>query len=116
MRYVSTRGGAPALGFRDAVLAGLARDGGLYVPEAWPALSKREIAGLAGLSYAEAAFRIISRFSGEEVAAPALKRMLSRKACAIRPAFMEFLRVVIICGCPTTSSNLWGLQRLAITV
>ena len=76
MRYVSTRGEAPALGFRDAVLAGLARDGGLYLPETWPTLSKREIAGLAGLSYAEAAFRIIGLFSGDEIAAPALRRMI----------------------------------------
>ncbi len=76
MRYVSTRGEAPALGFCDVVLAGLARDGGLYLPETWPALSKREIAELAGLSYAETAFRIIERFSGGEVAAPALRRMI----------------------------------------
>ena len=36
MRYISTRGEAPALGFIDVTLAGLARDGGLYVPESWP--------------------------------------------------------------------------------
>ena len=41
MLHVSTRGEAPALGFSDALLAGLARDGGLYVPEAWPSLSRR---------------------------------------------------------------------------
>ena len=38
MRYVSTRGAAPALAFDDVLLAGLARDGGLYVPESWPRL------------------------------------------------------------------------------
>ncbi len=43
MRYVSTRGEAPALGFSDAVLAGLARDGGLYVPREWPQFSAAEI-------------------------------------------------------------------------
>ena len=68
MRYVSTRGEAPALGFRDVVLAGLARDGGLYVPESWPQLTHDEIAGLAGRSYPEVAFEIISRFAGDEIA------------------------------------------------
>ena len=43
MRYVSTRGTAPVLPFDDVLLAGLARDGGLYVPEAWPKWSKAEI-------------------------------------------------------------------------
>ena len=84
MRYVSTRGEAPALGFRDVVLAGLARDGGLYLPETWPTLSKREIAGLAGLSYPEAAFRIIGLFSGGEVSGPALRRMIEETYAAFR--------------------------------
>ncbi len=53
MQYVSTRGGAPALRFDDAMLAGLARDGGLYVPETWPRLNADEIRSLAGKSYAE---------------------------------------------------------------
>jgi threonine synthase len=48
VRYVSTRGEAPSLGFRDVVLAGLARDGGLYVPERWPELTHAEIRALAG--------------------------------------------------------------------
>ena len=53
MQYISTRGGAPALRFDEAMLAGLARDGGLYVPETWPRLSAEEIRGLAGRPYAE---------------------------------------------------------------
>ena len=48
MRYISTRGQAPKLNFEGALLTGLARDGGLYVPETWPTLSKDEIAALAG--------------------------------------------------------------------
>ena len=48
MLHVSTRGEAPALGFADALLAGLARDGGLYVPEAWPTLPADTIRGFAG--------------------------------------------------------------------
>ena len=62
MRYVSTRGRAPSLGFEGAMMAGLARDGGLYVPESVPALSKGEIAALAGLPYEEVAHRVMSPF------------------------------------------------------
>ena len=53
MRYVSTRGQAPELGFADALLAGLATDGGLYVPSEWPSLPKELPVG----SYAELARR-----------------------------------------------------------
>ncbi len=62
MRYVSTRGGAPALGFEAALLAGLARDGGLYVPEEWPQFSAAELRGMTGLSYAELAIRVMAPF------------------------------------------------------
>jgi threonine synthase len=65
MKYVSTRGQAPVLTFEDAMLTGLARDGGLYVPETWPEMSKDEIAALAGLRYEDAAFRIMKPFIGE---------------------------------------------------
>ena len=51
MRYVSTRGEAPPLGFVEAMLAGLARDGGLYVPSSWPQLKPSTIAGFAGRPY-----------------------------------------------------------------
>ncbi len=64
MRYVSTRGEAPALGFCDAVLTGLASDGGLYVPETWPSFSPDDIARMGGLSYAELAYTVICRFAG----------------------------------------------------
>ena len=62
MRYVSTRGGAPALGFEDVLLAGLARDSGLYVPEAWPQFSAAELRDMAGLTYAELSFRVMAPF------------------------------------------------------
>lgn len=65
MRYVSTRGQAPVLGFEEAMMAGLARDGGLYVPEAVPAMSEGEIAALAGLSYEETAYRVMRPFVGD---------------------------------------------------
>ena len=62
MDYVSTRGQAPRQAFLDAMLSGLARDGGLYTPDAVPAFGAAEIAGLAGQSYAEAAARVMSPF------------------------------------------------------
>jgi len=71
MRYVSTRGGAPELGFADAVLAGLARDGGLYVPETWPALASPAPTG----SYAELAARVMEPFVGGEIDAVAWRAM-----------------------------------------
>src|SRR5690606_31849062 len=65
MRYVSTRGAAPVLSFGEAMLTGLARDGGLYVPEQVPAITPDEIAALAGLSYEETAFRVMRPFVGD---------------------------------------------------
>lgn len=62
MQYVSTRGSAPALDFAGATLAGLASDGGLYVPSAWPKFSSEEIAAMAGLPYAELAQQIMQPF------------------------------------------------------
>ncbi len=62
MKYVSTRGRAPVLSFEDAMLAGLARDGGLYVPETVPQMAADDIAALAGLSYEEVAFRVMRPF------------------------------------------------------
>ncbi len=62
MKYVSTRGSAPALDFEGVTLAGLASDGGLYVPETWPVLSRAEIAGLAGQSYVETAVTVMRPF------------------------------------------------------
>jgi threonine synthase len=59
LRYLSTRGEAPPLSFEGALLAGLAQDSGLYMPEVWPRLSSVDIAALAGLDYAEAALRLM---------------------------------------------------------
>jgi threonine synthase len=75
MKYVSTRGLAPTLGFSDVLLAGLARDGGLYVPETWPQVSEEAIAGFAGRPYADVAFEIISPFVGGEISDADLKAM-----------------------------------------
>ena len=62
MDYISTRGSAPTLDFRAATLAGLASDGGLYVPAAWPQMSAQDIRALAGLDYAETAVRVMMPF------------------------------------------------------
>ena len=76
MKYVSTRGEAPSLGFCDALLAGLARDGGLYVPKEWPSLSKKEIRGLRGKSYQEIAFAVLSPFVDGEIPDDTFRAMI----------------------------------------
>ena len=68
MDYISTRGQAPALDFAGATLAGLASDGGLYVPREWPRFSADEIAAMAGLPYAQPAQRIMQPFVGDSIA------------------------------------------------
>jgi threonine synthase len=62
MRYISTRGAAPSLDFEDVTLTGLASDGGLYVPEAWPHFTESEIAALRGLSYVDTAVAVMRPF------------------------------------------------------
>ncbi len=76
MQFVSTRGQAPVLGFSDAVLAGLATDGGLYVPATWPQIGADEIASFTGKPYAEVAYAIISRFVDGDIPADKLKAII----------------------------------------
>jgi threonine synthase len=76
VRYVSTRGEAPPLGFGEAMLAGLARDGGLFVPEAWPRLEPQVIAGFAGRPYAEVAVEVMRPFVGDAMAEHDFARMV----------------------------------------
>ncbi|HYG28274.1 MAG TPA: threonine synthase [Caulobacteraceae bacterium] len=79
MRYISTRSGsgseAPPIGFLGAVLAGLAPDGGLYVPEVWPTFTASEIGEFAGKPYAEVAAAVLGKFAGEEIDPAALLAM-----------------------------------------
>jgi threonine synthase len=75
VRYISTRGEAPALGFIDVTLAGLARDGGLYVPDSWPVFTPEQIAALAGRPYAEVACEIVRPFVGGAIPDTDLSRM-----------------------------------------
>ncbi|TDR05865.1 threonine synthase [Marinomonas communis] len=76
MKYISTRGQAPALSFGDVLLAGLASDGGLYVPEQLPKYSTEEIASWASLSYQELAFKVMWPFVEGEIPAEEFKRMI----------------------------------------
>ncbi|MER9921818.1 threonine synthase [Mesorhizobium sp. M0048] len=84
MQYVSTRGEAPALGFSDAVLAGLARDGGLYLPSAWPHFSAAEIRAMRRLAYPDLAIRVLSPFLGGEIAAPVFERLVCEAYASFR--------------------------------
>lgn len=76
MRYISTRGTAPILPFDEVLLAGLARDGGLYVPAEWPRWTAPEIASLRGLSYAELATRVMEPFIGRTVRKAEFERLV----------------------------------------
>ena len=67
MRYISTRGRAASRDFADVLLAGLAEDGGLFVPETWPHLAPADWRALRGLPYAELAARVMQPFIGEAV-------------------------------------------------
>ncbi len=84
MKYVSTRGQAPTLGFCDAVMAGLATDGGLYLPQTWPHISPQKMTELANGSYADAAFAIISPFVDGEISDADLKKMIDQAYGAFR--------------------------------
>ncbi len=76
MRYFSTRGDAPELDFEAAMLTGLARDGGLYVPQSWPELSRKEIQDMAGESYEEIAFRVIQPYLSGAFDDATLRRLI----------------------------------------
>ena len=80
MRHISTRGEAPAFGFAEAMLAGLARDGGLYVPESFPRLEPQAVLAFAGRPYAEVAVDVVRRFTGDSINESDLARM-AREAC-----------------------------------
>ncbi len=83
-RYISTRGEAPTLGFCDVMLTGLARDGGLYVPEIWPHLSPATIAGFFGRPYWEVAVDVIRPFVGGEISDAELGRMANEAYATFR--------------------------------
>ncbi|WP_029009745.1 threonine synthase [Azospirillum halopraeferens] len=89
MRYVSTRGAAPVLGFEDVLLTGLARDGGLYVPESWPQFSAAEIRAMRGLPYDEVAVRVMLPFLGDAIPEDAFRAI-------VRDAYAGFDHAAVV--------------------
>ena len=82
MNYISTRGTAPILGFDDVLLAGLARDGGLYLPETWPQLSPETIRSFKDKPFADIAVEVIHPFTGAAIARADLRRMANEAYAA----------------------------------
>jgi len=78
MRYISTRGTAPHLSFEEAMLTGLARDGGLYVPESVPVMTAAQIAAMAGQTYEDVAFSVMRPFIGETFGDAEFKRLIAQ--------------------------------------
>jgi threonine synthase len=102
VHYVSTRGEAPEVGFEDALLAGLARDGGLYVPDSWPKLNASAIAGLSGKPYAELATSVMEPFLGEALPRGDLLAMARESYARFgHPAVTPLVQI---------DSNLWVLE------
>src|SRR4051812_3906707 len=90
MRYVSTRGRAPELGFTDVLLAGLATDGGLYVPAQWPCLPER----VDGMDYAARAAQVMQLFIGDEIDADVLAEMCTQAYAAFdHPAVVPLVQI-----------------------
>lgn len=94
MHYVSSRGSAPVLGFRDVLLAGLARDGGLYLPGAWPQLSADAIEQFAARPYGETARAVLAPFIGDEIDSAALAGMIDEAYATFRhPAVTPLVQI-----------------------
>jgi threonine synthase len=90
VRYVSTRGQAPELGFADVLLAGLARDGGLYVPAVWPTLPSLD--GLA--TYEEVAAAIVGAFVGDDLTSEEVGRLCAEAYGTFRhPAVVPLVQI-----------------------
>lgn len=102
MQYVSTRGEAPVLGCSDALLTGLARDGGLYLPETWPQFSPEQITAMAGRPYAETAVEVLSPFIEGEIEPAAFRTMIEEAYSTFRhPGVAPLVQ---------TGSNDWILE------
>ena len=78
MRYISTRGDAPVVEFEEVMLTGLARDGGLYLPEHWPHFSTPELHAMRGESYADLAATVMRPFLGANSAAQRFDDLMGR--------------------------------------
>ncbi len=102
MRYISTRGTAPRLAFNDVLLAGLASDGGLYVPEIWPQFSFSELQNLRGKNYSEIATIIMWPFVEGDIPRGAFEAMVNE-------AYSTF-RHPAVCPVVQTNSNEFILE------
>jgi threonine synthase len=102
MRYVSTRGQAPARDFAGVLLAGLAEDGGLFVPETWPSWSHADLRSLRGLPYAELAARVMQPFVGDAVPFSTLQSICHEAYAGFaHPAVAPLVQL---------DTNLWSLE------
>jgi len=94
VRYISTRGEVTGLGFIDAMLAGLARDGGLYTPQSWPRFAPAAIAAWSGRPYGDVAAEILQEFLSGDLAARDLARMTQEAALPFRhPAVVPLVQL-----------------------
>ncbi len=102
MRYISTRGQAPARDFAGVLLAGLAEDGGLFVPETWPNWSHADLRAMRGLPYAELAARVMQPFIGDAVPFATLQRIcLDAYAGFTHPAVVPLVQL---------ETTLWSME------
>jgi threonine synthase len=92
MKYISTRGGIQPISFKDAVIMGLATDGGLLLPESYPTVSHAELSAWRSLSYQQLAFEIISRYV-DDIPAADLKQLIHRSyATFVHPEVTPLVR------------------------
>lgn len=119
MKYISTRGQAPAQSFEQVLLTGLAPDGGLYVPEELPQFSKEEIAQMAGLDYPQLAQKIITPFIDGAIPDDDLEEIIHRSYKSFANKAVAPLRMIganewvleLYCG-PTLAFKDFALQLL----
>lgn len=119
MKYISTRGQAPAAGFEEALLTGLAPDGGLYVPETLPEVTPEQMRDWAGLSYPELAFEVIRPFVNGEIEDSDLRDIVQRSYAGFTHPAVAPMRMIddhhwvleLYCG-PTLAFKDFALQLL----
>lgn len=119
MKYISTRGQAPAVSFEEVVLTGLAPDGGLYIPASLPAITVQQLQAWRQLSYAELAFEIIRLFVDGAIPDNKLRVMINESYAGFSNSEVAPLRhldnnnwvLELYCG-PTLAFKDFALQLL----